>query len=306
MPPEEPVVGPGSPWAPPREHRSTPDEQGSDDRAPAEHSTTDQPTTDRPPAHQSPVPPSSEDPGFAPPGSGLPTRGGQPGPGQHPSGPPTGYGAHPGYGAPSGYGQPPGYGAPPGSGAQPGYGQPSGYGAPPGYGPPTGSFPQPGYGPPTPFPQPGYGRPTGPFPSPGPGPGPGQSVWAPPGWGRPAPGWGGPYPPRPRRPLPWKVVGIVVGALLLIALIVVGLLAFLVGPRFARVDVLDSDAVAQGVTRVVTDEWRRQITDVSCPSDQEVRPGVRFTCSATVDGRPAQVPVTVIGVDGTYSVGQPR
>jgi hypothetical protein len=102
------------------------------------------------------------------------------------------------------------------------------------------------------------------------------------------------------------VIGLVLGALLLVALIIVGLLAFVVGPRFARVDVLDQDAVAQGVTRVVTDDWRRQITGVSCPADQEVRAGVRFTCTATVDGRPAQVPVAVIDGQGTYSVGQPR
>ncbi|MDD7937369.1 DUF4333 domain-containing protein [Actinomycetospora lutea] len=202
------------------------------------------------------------------------------------------------YTVPPGQGpQPSGYGAPPGQ--HPGYGPPPGQH--PGYGPPG---QQPGYGPPT-AQQQGHGRPQA----------PGTAVWAPPGagpsgpptgWGQPAPGWGGPYPPPPRKPFPWKVVGLVVGALLLIALIVVGLLAFVVGPRFARVDVLDADAVAQGVTRVVTEDWRRQITGVSCPADQEVRPGVRFTCSATVDGRPVQVPVQVVDADGTYSVGQPR
>lgn len=153
-------------------------------------------------------------------------------------------------------------------------------------------YPQQPY-PPGAAPPPGYGPPQGP-PTTG---------WAPPGA---QPGWGGPHPPRQRRPFPWKVVGIVAGVLVLIALIVVGLLAFVVGPRFARVDVLDADAVAQGVTRVVGEDWRRQITGVSCPSDQQVRPGVRFTCSATVDGRPVQVPVQVVDADGTYSVGQPR
>lgn len=156
--------------------------------------------------------------------------------------------------------------------------------------PRTGYRVPPGYGPP-----PGYGQ-----------GGPETSVWAPPGWGQAGPGWGGPYPPRPRKPFPWKVLGLVVGAVLVIALIVVGLVAFVVGPRFARTDVLDADAVAQGVTRVVTDDWHRRITDVSCPADQEVRPGVRFTCAATVDGRPVRVPVQVVGADGTYSVGQPR
>ena len=135
-------------------------------------------------------------------------------------------------------------------------------------------------------------------------------MWAAPGtatgWGQPGPGWGGPYPPQPRKPFPWKAVGLVVAALIVIALIVLGLLAFVVGPRFARVDVLDPDSVTQGVTRVVTEDWRRQITGVTCPSDQEVRPGATFTCSATVDGRPAQVPVSIIDASGTYSVGQPR
>ena len=135
-------------------------------------------------------------------------------------------------------------------------------------------------------------------------------MWAAPGqatgWGQPGPGWGGPYPPQPRKPFPWKAVGLVVAALIVIALIVLGLLAFVVGPRFARVDVLDADSVTQGVTRVVTEDWRRQITGVTCPSDQEVRPGATFTCSATVDGRPAQVPVSIIDASGTYSVGQPR
>jgi hypothetical protein len=94
--------------------------------------------------------------------------------------------------------------------------------------------------------------------------------------------------------------------LLLIAAVIVLLLAFFVGPRFARVEVLDPDAVAEGVTRVVTEDWRRQVSGVSCPADQEVRTGVTFTCRATVDGRSAQVPVTVLDPGGTYAVGQPR
>jgi hypothetical protein len=98
----------------------------------------------------------------------------------------------------------------------------------------------------------------------------------------------------------------VVGALLLLALVVVALLAFLVGPRFARYDVLDARAVEQGVSRVLADDWRRTATDVRCPDDQRVRPGTTFSCTATVDGRPQQVPVTVTDDAGTYEVGQPR
>jgi hypothetical protein len=220
---------------------------------------------------------------WAPPGGDR----GQPGHGQ-----PPGYGGRPGYGPPPGYGGQPGYGPPPGYGGQPGYGQ--GYGGQPGYGgPPTGyGAPPSGYGG-----QPGYpGQPPGYGGQPGFGafPGPGRR------------GPGGPWGPRPRRPFPWKRVGLVVGVLLVIAAVVVVLLAFFVGPRFARVEVLDPDAVAQGVTRVVTDDWRRQVSGVSCPADQEVRTGLTFTCRATVDGRPAQVPVTVLDPGGTYAVGQPR
>jgi hypothetical protein len=174
---------------------------------------------------------------------------------------------------------------------------------------------QPSVGPGSPWAPPGYGAPPSPYGPPRPGHGQPPPGWGqpPPGWGPPPPGWGPPYgppgwapPPRPRKPFPWKVLGLVVGVLVLLAGVVVLLLAFVVGPRFARVDVLDPDAVAQGVTRVVTEDWRRQVTGVTCPADQEVRPGVRFTCRATVDGRPAQVPVTIVDAEGTYSVGQPR
>jgi hypothetical protein len=228
------------------------------------------------------------------------------GPGERPTvgpgspwAPPGGDGGQQGYGQP-GYGQP-GYGPPPGYGGPPGYGQPL-----PGYGPPPGYGGRPGYGgPPTGYgaPPSGYGgRPGYPGQPPGYGVQPGFGAF--PGRGRPGPG--GPWGPRPRRPFPWKKVGLVVGVLLVIAGVIVVLLAFFVGPRFARVDVLDPDAVAQGVTRVVTEDWRRQVGGVSCPADQEVRTGLTFTCQATVDGRPAQVPVTVLDPSGTYAVGQPR
>jgi hypothetical protein len=57
---------------------------------------------------------------------------------------------------------------------------------------------------------------------------------------------------------------------------------------------------------VVTEDWRRSITGVQCPEDQPVRTGTEFTCTATVDGRPQQVPVRLVDDVGTYSVGQPR
>lgn len=179
--------------------------------------------------------------------------------------------------------------------------------------PPSG-FPTPG---PTPGPwaRPGTtGPPTSPGWQPGPAAGPPGAPRPFPGAPGPAPTWWGPAPPPPARPprspeerrRRRRVVLLVLGAVLGVAVVVVALLAFLVGPRFARYDVLDAGAVARGVTGVVTTDWKRQITDTRCPDDQRVAPGTTFTCTATVDGRPQQVPVTVTDTTGAYEVGQPR
>ena len=76
--------------------------------------------------------------------------------------------------------------------------------------------------------------------------------------------------------------------------------------RATATPVLDAGSVEQGVAAVVTSQWRRPTTDVRCPDDRPVRAGTSFTCTATVDGGPQQVPVTVLDDTGTYAVGQPR
>ncbi|WP_285590232.1 DUF4333 domain-containing protein [Actinomycetospora sp. NBRC 106378] len=151
-------------------------------------------------------------------------------------------------------------------------------------------------------------RATGAAPDPTPG-----AAWPPafaPGpWQQTAPGWAPPAAPPPdparRRRVRRIVLGVVLGVVV-VALVVVALLAFVVGPRFARYDVLDRAAVERGVTDVVTRDWKRQVTGVSCPDDERVRPGTTFFCSGTVDGRPARIPVDVVDESGTYEVGQPR
>lgn len=124
----------------------------------------------------------------------------------------------------------------------------------------------------------------------------GQQTWA-------------PAPPQPdparRRRVRRLLLAVLIG-LVVVAAVVVALLAFLVGPRFARYDVLDRAAVERGVTDVVTRDWHRQVGGVVCPDRVQVRPGMSFECTATVDGRPQQVPVDIVDGNGTYEVGQPR
>lgn len=115
----------------------------------------------------------------------------------------------------------------------------------------------------------------------------------------PTPPRGGRASRRPRRGL---VLGLAGGAVALLLVVV----AVVVLVRGTGEDVLDARAVEQGVSGVVTADWKRTIVDARCPEDQPVRAGTAFACTATVDGRPQQVPVRVVDETGTYEVGQPR
>ncbi len=48
------------------------------------------------------------------------------------------------------------------------------------------------------------------------------------------------------------------------------------------------------------------VTDVSCPSGQQVETGSQFSCTLVADGAPRTVTVTVKDDQGTYEVGRPR
>ena len=100
------------------------------------------------------------------------------------------------------------------------------------------------------------------------------------------------------------VAGIVLLLVAAVALAVV--VALLAAPAPVPEDVLDARAVEQGVAGVVAGDWRRPVADVRCPPDRPARDGTAFRCTATVDGRPQQVPVRVVDGTGTYRVGQPR
>ena len=202
----------------------------------------------------------------------------QPYPGQ-PYSTQQGYAGQPGHG--QGYGQQGGY-------AQQGYAQ-QGY-AQPGYG-------QPGYG------QPGYGQ-----------PGYGQPGYGQPGYGRPGygqPGYGQGYPPLPdvdrarrRSRLPLLIGGIV------LALLAVGAVLAFVWPGFLNTTVFDQAALQSGVQRVLVEDYGYPVVgEVTCGEAAagpiRVVTGTTFTCTTTIDGATAVVPVEVTSDTGDYEVSRP-
>lgn len=124
-------------------------------------------------------------------------------------------------------------------------------------------------------------------------------------WGPPPQQWG-PPPAPPVRPRGRRVATALAVLVLIGTLVLLALLAFVVGPRFALVEVLDAPAVERGVAEVLTRDWRRAVGGVECPEGVRARAGESFRCTATVDGRPRGVPVDVLDGRGTYQVGQPR
>ncbi|MFZ2177191.1 MAG: DUF4333 domain-containing protein [Rhodococcus sp. (in: high G+C Gram-positive bacteria)] len=129
----------------------------------------------------------------------------------------------------------------------------------------------------------------------------GQQPGPPQQWG-PAPGqqqWGQPPGPSGKSKLPWIIGGAVV--VLVIAAVAV-VLAFTV----FGTDTLDQKAAEQGVERIVTDSYGAEnVSDVSCPSGEEVKKGNSFTCDLTVDGEKKQVTLTFTDDEGTYEVSRP-
>lgn len=182
-----------------------------------------------------------------------------------------------GYGQPTQYGQQPGqFGPPPGQyGQQPGGQQ---------FGPPQGQ--QNEYGQPNQYGQPGQ---------------PGQSGQ----YGQPGYTVGDQFsamtPPKSRKNLP-LFIGAGVVALVAVVLAVTAFLA----PGFAVTKVLSQDAAQQGVKTVLeTDYQAKDVQNVKCPKDKEIKKGDSFTCTATVAGANQQVKITFLDDDGKYEVGQP-
>lgn len=199
-------------------------------------------------------------------------------------------------------------------------------GGQPGWGPTQAHPGQGPYGPPQPYP--GRPYPGGPYPGQqGPGPypgqpypgaeypGPGQAPYpgAGPHWagGPQAPQWGQGYPPLPdvsraprRSRTPLLVGGVVV------ALLAVGAVLAFVAPGFLNTTVFDQAALQSGVQRVLVEDYGYPtVGEVTCgdPAQGPIRvtAGASFTCSTTIDGAPAVVPVTITSGGGDYEVSRP-
>jgi hypothetical protein len=126
-----------------------------------------------------------------------------------------------------------------------------------------------------------------------------------PQWGQaqqPQPQWGAPGQQPPQQG--GKGKGLIIG-LSLLGVAVVGAIVALVLVLTAK-DQLDQAAVQDGVKKVLSDSYGIQdISDVSCPSGQEVKVDATFECSVKVSGEAKKVNIKITKDDGTYEVGRP-
>jgi hypothetical protein len=286
-----------------------------------------------------PTPPQGPGPGYqsySPPTTAEPTYGSQPSYQQQPYGQPPAHNPA-GYGQPSGpgagygqgagqqgwggqqygqgadysqgggqqgwgqqFGQPADYGQPAGQqgGSQPGWGQQYGqpaeaYGQPGGYG--QSGYGQPGYG------QPGFGQQPSAYPQPGYG-AYNQSAGAPSG------GFGAATLDQP--PPKKSNQGLIIAIVVVVVLAALAAVALFVWPGFLNKKVFDERQVTAGVTKVLTEGsptgyGLNGVTDVSCPSGQEVKAGITFQCTLNLNGTAKTVNIKVIDDQGTYQVDPP-
>ncbi|WP_134668497.1 MULTISPECIES: DUF4333 domain-containing protein [unclassified Amycolatopsis] len=215
--------------------------------------------------------PYGQDPGYGQqPGGAYP----QSGPQQQPY-PPQQYGQQP-------YGQDPNYGQQPGGypqqqqPQQPQWGQqPSQYGQQP-----------PSYGQQKPYGDPQQQQQYG-------GQQPGQYDYGQPGGAAPESSGGSK-----------KGLFIGIGALVVVVA-VVAILGF-VAPGFFKTQVFNNNQMQTDVAKLLTDTYKIQgVSGVTCPAEQKVEDGAKFECTATINGKPQQVPITVKGNDGNYEVSPP-
>ncbi|MFJ9786898.1 DUF4333 domain-containing protein [Amycolatopsis sp. NPDC101161] len=195
---------------------------------------------------------------------------------------------------PQQWGQQPGGYTPP---QQPQWGQ-----QPPPYGQqPGGGYPQSG-----PQAQPQYGQqPGGAYPQSGPQQQPqyGQQQPGQYDYGQQQyPGQGAPEGEQPAKSKKGLLIGVIV---LVVVVAVVGVLGF-VAPGFFKTQVFNNTQMQTDVQKLLTETYKIDgVTGVTCPADQKVEDGAKFECTATIAGKPTQIPITVKGDGGNYEVSPP-
>ncbi|GAA5078683.1 hypothetical protein GCM10023319_17400 [Nocardia iowensis] len=173
------------------------------------------------------------------------------------------------------------------------------------------------WGEPTPPPQQQWGQQPpqwGQQPNPQWGQQPGQPQWGQgqpqdwqqgqqPQWGQQQPQWGQ-QPGQPQQS-GGKGKGLVIG-LVVLGVVVIGAIVALVLVLTSK-DKLDQSAVQDGVKKVLTDSYGIQdVSDVACPSGQEVKVDATFNCDLKVSGEAKKVTIKITKEDGTYEVGRPN
>ncbi|HEX5113839.1 MAG TPA: DUF4333 domain-containing protein [Pseudonocardiaceae bacterium] len=202
-----------------------------------------------------------------------------------------------------------GYGQPtPGQGGWPQQPQP-GYGQQPVPQPGYGQQPAPGYGQPEQPQYPGYGQP-GQGDQPQYPYGQQQGTQQYPGYGQQQqqqqyPGYQPGFPgdqatPHRRTGLIWSIVVAVV-----VIAAAVAVLGF-VWPGWFNTKVLDTASLENGVKTVLQNDYKINVSNVTCPSDPEVSVGKVYQCHVSVGGQQKEVDVTIKSTDGLYEVAQPR
>ncbi|WP_405165081.1 DUF4333 domain-containing protein [Nocardia sp. NBC_01499] len=123
-----------------------------------------------------------------------------------------------------------------------------------------------------------------------------------PQWGQQQPQWGAQAPPPQSG---GKGKGLIIG-LVVLGVVVIGAIIALVLVLTSK-DKLDQSAVQDGVKKVLTDSYGIQdVSDVSCPSGQEVKVDATFDCNLKVSGEGKKVTIKITKDDGTYEVGRPN
>ena len=88
-----------------------------------------------------------------------------------------------------------------------------------------------------------------------------------------------------------------------VVLVVLAVLLF-VAPGWAVTRTLDKTALQNGVTQILTQNYKLQVGAVECPDDVVVEADTGFACQALVDGEPVTVPGKVTSDEGDYQVSR--